>query len=193
RLLLNRGTGLLWAMRVEAGVEPSPDWDFVRRNYYKCALALGDALLIAHGRYQPRHAGRAEKLADLADPAFCDRYQEALSFKLRPDSVPLDTPPLEALAQSWGAVYLQVEAKRTGRPWASLDAYCDSPECRETGPPDRLRNLLRNLRQGTLAWRHPREALYRQLPALLHLTRRPPRNWAAAGAAYLATWRRYNL
>jgi len=47
RLVLNRGAGLLWALRVVRGAENTPDPDFTRRNYYKCILAMGDGLLIA--------------------------------------------------------------------------------------------------------------------------------------------------
>ena len=65
RLLLNRGAGLLWAMRVVQGHESPPDVDFVRRNYWKCALALGDALLIAHQRYSTPYSGRDEAFSQL--------------------------------------------------------------------------------------------------------------------------------
>ena len=40
KLLLNRGGGLLWAMRVERGIEPEPDQGFILRNYQKCVLSL---------------------------------------------------------------------------------------------------------------------------------------------------------
>ena len=62
-LLLNRGACLLWAWRVARDVEPAPDADFVRRNDFKLRLALGDALLIAHGRHATAYAGRDALLA----------------------------------------------------------------------------------------------------------------------------------
>ncbi len=95
RLLLNRGAGLLWAMRVARGVEEAPDADFVPRNYFKCGLALGDAALITHGRFATPYRGRKERLAALAmergDVAALNIeliYEISLTFKFTPGQAP---------------------------------------------------------------------------------------------------------
>jgi hypothetical protein len=205
RLLLNRGAGLLWAARVLRGVEDPPDSDFVRRNYFKCALALGDALLIAHGRFATPYGGRDLLLARLsADCAAVAAlrvgplYGAALRFKFCPDELP-DAPPdegrLHALAERWGAVFLHVECLRAGRPWASLAEYAGWRGAREpgqNGPARWLWNALRNRRWGAWSWRYPRERLYRQLPTLLRLTGAPVADWPAETARFLAVWRRFN-
>jgi hypothetical protein len=201
RLLLNRGAGLLWARRVAHGIEPPPDDDFVRRNYYKCALGLGDALLIAHRAYGPTLASRAAALATLpvADqrspaPDLVTRYREAVRFKTEPDGLPRAAPSLPAidgLARAWQHVLLRVEALRTGRAWASIDAYVRWTGRRETAPASVSRvvgTLARNLKEGRVDWRHPREPLYRQLPALLTAATADT-GWADASAAFLARWR----
>lgn len=205
RLLLNRGAGLLWAMRVVAGVEAPPDDDFVRRNYYKCALALGDALLLAHRRFATPYAGRDGRLARLAAevPAVAavapgPLYAAALGFKFRPDdapALPLDAAALAALAGQWGAVFLHVERERTGAAWVDLGGYAAWRGLRE---PEQhagrrlLRNLVQNGRRGVWSWRYPREALYRELPVLLGSAGPRPADWAARSAGFLAVWRRFN-
>lgn len=65
RLLLNRGAGLLWALKIVRNSEKEPDNDFIRRNYYKCALALGDALLISYRCYTTKYFGRDSLFRDL--------------------------------------------------------------------------------------------------------------------------------
>src|SRR5262249_31081427 len=95
RLLLNRGAGLLWATRVLRACEPAPDADSLRRNSYKCALAIGDALLISHGRFETAYTGRNKRLAKLlaewrAPFAFDLQpiYDDALQFKFSPGDFP---------------------------------------------------------------------------------------------------------
>jgi hypothetical protein len=205
RLLLNRGAGLLWALRVLKGFEKAPDEDFVRRNYYKCALALGDALLMAYGRYTSVYHGRDERFSAVqkdheAVAAFHleGLYQEALRFKFRPASCPLegfDEAQLNRLATLWGKVFLHLEQLRTGRSWPSLTAYTDWQGLREKDqhtPEKLLRNLVRNRQTGQWSWRYPREELYRQLPALLGLTGRALPDWGAASASFLRIWDRFN-
>ncbi len=205
RLLLNRGAGLLWATRVLRGVEDPPDPDFVRRNYFKCALALGDALLIAHGRFATPYRGRdllldrlAADCAAVAALRVGPLYRAALRFKFCPDELPdapLSEGQLRALAERWGSVFLHVEGLRVGRPWASLAEYAGWRGAREpgqNGPVRWLWNALRNRRWGAWSWRYPRERLYRQLPALLRLTGAPIVDWPAETARFLAVWGRFN-
>lgn len=205
RLLLNRGAGLLWALRVVRGVEPPPDADFVRRNYYKCALALGDALLIAHQRYATPYRGRDERLAQLMRDSdevaafeLASLYGTALAFKFCPDEAPegeLDETQLRRLAQQWGSVFLHVEQRRTGLAWPSLAGYTRWRGLRE---PEQhtlskwLRNIVRNRQRGIWSWRYPREQLYGQLPVLLGVTETPIADWPLATARFLEIWRQFN-
>jgi hypothetical protein len=205
RLLLNRGAGLLWALRVVRGFEPAPDPDFVRRNRFKCLLALGDAVTIAAGRYRCPYSGRAERLQaiaaefpDVAALDLVDRYREALEFKFRPDHLPPGQPGESILADTagaWGRVLVHIETLRLGRPFESVDAYTALGGTREANTNrawDVPGNLVRNLTIGKgFFWQHPREGLYRRLPVLLGLTREGSPDWAAESADWLATWRRF--
>src|SRR5260370_12852967 len=135
RLLLNRGAGLLWALRVVRGCEAAPDADFIRRNYYKCGLALGDAVLISYGRLATPYAGRGERLAkllgELPRPFRFDLsglYEEALGFKFWPGE-PASMPgemELEEMATEWGQVLLYAEGRRAHRAFRSARAYAES-------------------------------------------------------------------
>lgn len=205
RLLLNRGAGVLWALRVVRGVEDPPDEDFVRRNYYKCALALGDSLLIAYKRYITKYTGRDELLSDLAqdEPAvkqfrLLSLYKEALRFKFRPDHVPSDTKSeshLKTLTKLWGGVFLRVEAVRTGVDRDSLEAYVQWRGLREHDQhtfPRIFRNLVRSLQTGRLSWKYPRESLYRLLPVLLDLVDGGIEDWPKETENFLRIWNRFN-
>ncbi len=205
RLLLNRGTGLLWALRVVRGIESSPDEDFVRRNYYKCALALGDALLIGHRSYTTAYRGRDRLVAALerSEPNVAafhlgTLYDEALRFKFRPDRVDGQVPSeraLKTLAQAWGSVFLHVETVRTGRAWPSFREYVlwkGTREADQHGLKRCARNVVRNLQLGRLSWRYPREALYARLPVLLGLVEGSVRDWPQETGNYLRVWDRFN-
>lgn len=205
KLLLNRGAGLLWAMRVARNVEESPDRDFVVRNYQKCALALGDALLIGHRRYTTAYGGRDVRFAQLEreDPEVASLdlgslYEKALEFKFCPDGpdfTSVSAEDLEMLADLWGAVFLHSEELRTGSNWAAMDEYVRWDGIRE---PEQhtaaklLRNLALNLRLGRASLRYPREMLYRQIPALLGLTGAPVTAWAIESEKFLKVWDRFN-
>ena len=204
-LLLNRGAGLLWAMRTARGVEPPPGDDFVRRNYWKCAQALGDALLIAYGRYATPYAGRDGRLAGLAAEraevgalGLAALYADALKFKFSPDDLPAGPVPdahLAELARRWAAVFLLIEQRRTGRAWPGLAAYCAWTGLREpraSAPLQWPRTIGQNMRLGVFSWRYPRERLYRALPALLAPAGAASSAWAEESAGFLAVWRRFN-
>jgi hypothetical protein len=204
RLLLNRGAGLLWARRVAAGIDPLIDPDFIRRNAYKCAMALGDALTVVYCRHVTAYDGRDLRIAALVREFglsfsfdLTALYAEALRFRFRPDQAPAepwDDVRLQSLARHWAEVLLHVEGLRTGRAWASVMDYgawsgIREPEmnsCRA-----RIKNLARNLSAGGLSPLHPREALYRSLPGLLLADAGAP-GWAARSAQFLSVWRRFN-
>lgn len=210
RLLLNRGTGLMWSQRVIRGQEDEPDAGFVRRNFYKALLAMGDGLLIIHGRYTVPYTGRDRLVAelcrdsaeaaalDLAGRSFETAYAEALTFKFTPDRAPefdLSDPALAGAVELWGRVFLQVENRRTGRNFADLTAYCRWTGIRERDqntPARWPRNLVRNAQLGRLSPVYPRERLYRLLPGLLGLTGEAAGDWGRRTADYLAVWDRFN-
>ena len=198
RLLLNRGAGLLWALRVARRIEAAPDDDFARRNFYKCALALGDALLIAHRRFTSRYEGRDARLRELLDtqPAvspIIGLYEKALLFKLSPDQLPAHAPQedeLDALARDWWRVFVTVENVRTEGRYDTPAATLADTKPREPAlsqPSRWARNLLHNLRNGRLSVSYPRERLYRALPPLL--LERGETTWPAAGEAFLRAWK----
>lgn len=204
RLLLNRGAGLLWSMRVLRAAEPSPDADFVRRNYFKCALALGDALLISYGRFATPYTGRDRLVADLLPQCrpllsfdLASLYDAALAFKFRPgESVrQFSDPDLRSLASQWGEVWLQVERRRAEAAWPNLDAYARDRRLREpvqSSPRHWPRNLVRNRQCGSWSFRYPRERLYCELPALLGLCDSSAHDWAESSERFLAIWKRVN-
>lgn len=205
RLLLNRGAGVVWSLRVARDLEPPPDADFIRRNYYKCALALGDALLIAHQRFASQYLGRELRLRQLMQtrtvPDVLGLYEAALRFKFCPDDLPPEATgekEIEALARRWGEVWLHVENHRAGWRWTTLDQYVADRRVRE--PVQNAvavwpRNLLLNLRMGRLSLTYPREVLYPWLPRLLCPEARgspAASTWNADSAAFLRIWKRFN-
>ena len=205
RLLLNRGAGLLWARLVDDGFQAAPDPDFVRRNVWKSYLALGDALLIAHGRHATPYAGRDGKVEALASEddtvaalGIVERYATALRFKMRPDEVRELTDPSAAILEAidaWGQVFLHVERRRGPGAWADLTEYAASRHLREPvehGLPRWPRNGVRSLKiERRLSVRYPREALYRELPVLLGIAEHGEGpNGERAAARFLDRWRR---
>lgn len=205
KLLLNRGAGILWALRAAREAEPEPDQGFMVRNYQKCLLAMGEALLILYERHQTPYLGRDALLAELAggkpqvaELDLLDDFSAALASKFRPGlAPPLKDPEqeLSALSVKWGRVFLLVEQSRLARGFSSLAKYAAWPGLREPEEhrPGRLpRNLYRQLQMGKLSWRYPREALYRGLPGLLGLTGQLPENWNQASAQFLKVWNGFN-
>ncbi len=204
RLLLNRGAGLLWAMRVAREVEPEPDRGFVVRNYYKLLLALGDALLIAYSRFRTPYRGRDGLFETLCVDEHKMRslellplYRDALRFKFSPHEFSgddIDPTTLEAAARMWAAVLLLTEERRTDGAWPDATAYADDGFIRERAmhaPVERVKNLLRNVRCRRFTFRHPREWLYREITRLL-VPSPAARDWAARSSTALAIWNRYN-
>ncbi|MDX2175665.1 MAG: hypothetical protein SF028_04255 [Candidatus Sumerlaeia bacterium] len=203
RLLLNRGAGLLWASLVLAGAEPAPDPTFVERNLHKCALAIGDSLIIAAGRHRTRYEGRDAILAELVEErfqGFADMlapYRDALRFRLEPGE-PLVRDAAAArtlLAGRWRDALLETEGIRAGRSFAGAAEYAAWPALREPElhtPARRVKNLLLNARGGKLSTRYPRERLYAMLPTTLGASTGAPGPWVEDARAALALWRRYN-
>jgi hypothetical protein len=202
RLLLNRGAGLLWSMRIVRDLEMPPDPEFVRRNAYKAALALGDALLILHQRYRSKSEGRDLLFQTLADEVFevgaldvVGYHREGLAFKFRPDRasrLAWSSSDLDALCGAFVRVFRAVEprchdvtpgdpalAKAPGAPFALQD-------CRLRR---QLRHAVQNLRHGRLSLRSPRNRLYQGLPQLLAPSAFDGKTWPAKSSVWLDDWR----
>ena len=185
RLLMNRGSGLLFA--IEKLWQPqftANDADFVHRNIAKAQLALGDAVLVAHGRYHWSVRQRERALAELAEveplPWLGDvrrHHAAGVEFKLHPERSTASRATLLAAQEKLTAlaekIWLWIEQRRLGQSFATARAYAESPanKCPHTSP---LRNAALNLRSlGTRALadprrtRHPRERIFNAMSLLL--------------------------
>jgi hypothetical protein len=204
RLLLNRGAGLLWAIRVLRGCEPAPDADFIRRNYYKCALALGEAVLIVHGCFAGSYARRDEMLStvlrEIPRPLSFDMrrvFSQALTFKFWPGEFPdsPSEPQLAEMARQWGEIFLYVENSRGHCRGRGMQEYVEARGVREPEQHTLSKwpcNFVRNRQLGLWSVRCARETLYRDLPVLLGLCNPRARDWSAQSARFLAVWQRVN-
>lgn len=208
RLLLNRGAGLVWALRVVRGLEQAPDPDFVRRNLWKARLALIEASLIVSHRYvfglEAKRGSFAKLLAEreagvpaksgggiltkmpgFRSPLLSEEAAgDAFTFKINPDRFP-DLGSPETIAGEWEAAFREIEEMRFRRSFTTPE-YAAFLGHRE--PASRTRNLLRNAKKGKISFTHPREGLYRKLPGLLtsHGS-----DWDVRSAAFLDAWRRH--
>ena len=200
RLLLNRGSGLLWSFLILKGEKPLPDPDFIRRNYYKALLAMGDALLIANQQYTTRYHGRTiplEKIVtdnqDFHNSPIMGLYRNALYFRMQPNSfdhVTIQYQQLHEVTQLWENMFLYIENQRCNMQWTDMNEYASYNGLRErdqNGFGKWLRNTVRNLQLGQLSLSYPREILYRTLPLLLQCNCKD-----IDADRYLAIWQRFN-
>jgi hypothetical protein len=170
RLLLNRGVGLLWAERVLKGLSPAPDDDFVRRNFFKAALALGDAQFLARRVVMPSRSERVRTLGQWnVEPTLLKLYSQAMEYKLCPDG--WEFGEFETLVRLWQDQFVSLQR-----------AGLTDPEIVRSGR--RFRNFLRNLRVKRLSFNHPRTALYDRLTSV----RVQPALWSKL----FEIWSRYN-
>lgn len=205
RLLLNRGSGLLqaiqefYACKKDAHHQLS-DPDFIRRNYQKCALSLGDALLITAALYKSPLDYRAKQVAlmgNLPSPRIIPLYQQAASFKVKAD--PSIEQPTEAhllaMAKLWIEVLLHTEAERTGKRWSDIQAYARDTFLREREqhtPAKLVRNVVKQAKLGNISFRCPRENLYGMLGRLLATSDQVDQAWNKEADAFLRIWRTCN-
>ena len=185
RLLMNRCSGLLFAReKLEHECFSAEDADFVGRNIAKTELALGDAVLMALGKY---HWSCRERGRRLSEPAATEdlpwieevrqRHAAGVEFKLQPHRSSLSREALKeqlcavsSLAlQSW----LWLENRRLGCDFRSATDYASSGINKwpgTTGWQNRLASVkVFGLRTLLLPrnWRHPREQILNALTLLL--------------------------
>lgn len=185
RLLMNRCSGLLFAReRLDGGTFTADDADFAERNLAKARLALGDAVLVAFGRYHWSCRERGRRLAALPPAAWMPWFEtvgaehaRGVDFKLHPQrsarSAPELRDDLRQLSLLACRVWLWLESLRLHKTFRSAVGYTLHPgnKCPETSP---RWNWLVNLRHfgwramfAPLSWRYPRERLLCALPVLL--------------------------
>ena len=185
RLLMNRCSGLLFAReKLVPGRFQTEDADFVCRNIAKTELALGDAVLIAYGKYHWSCLERGQRLRKLRRPAELPwiqevrkRHGEGIQFKLQPYRSRLSRAALlqQLLITSSLAlrVWLWLENRRLGVEFQCPTDYVASPMDKW---PDsrRWRNWLANVnvfgpRSSFFPrlWRHPRNRILNALTMLL--------------------------
>lgn len=185
RLLVNRGSGLLFASWLRRGfrgavVDGDDESAFTTRQVFKAWLSLGDVLLADRGQYSPSVRQRLARFDALceqgAGPDWQAHYRAAVDFKLRPQ--------------------LCIDGDARG---ASLTRLCDlypgALAQHPCAPASALRGLhatLRYIPPGVWAksWplRHPRERLRHALIAELRGQARLRRRLVGDERAYETLW-----
>ena len=221
RLLMNRCSGLLFAReRLEHERFSAEDADFVCRNIAKTKLALGDAVLIAFGKYHWSCLERGRRLSDLAlteDLPWIEevrqRHAAGVEFKLQPHRTSLSRDALQEQLREASSLarraWLWLENLRLGCNFRSAAGYAASGVDKWPGT-NSWRNRLTNVRVFGLRAlmllrnrRHPRERILNALVLLLwvraedshELTRKVQRELllskpVAIIPAYQVRWRR---
>ena len=221
RLLMNRCSGLLFAReKLERDLFSAEDADFVCRNVAKTELALGDAVLIAFGKYDWSCLERGRRLRNLAStedfPSIEEvrkRHAAGVEFKLQPYRSGLSRHALQEEFREVSSLalssWLWLENRRLGCDFRSAADYAASGINKWPGTSS-WRNRLANVRVfGPRALllmrngRHPRERILDALALLLWvrsetshgLTRKVQREllWSEPTSilrAYRERWRR---
>ena len=203
RLLMNRGSGLLFARTMlQEDLSPRPLADFIRRNIAKAQLACGDAVLAARGRYhwscrerhrrlellaasETRRRGSTPSVA-ITPPGWNSSFTPSPGRSARDALIARHQEVTELAQQCW----LRLETRRLGRRFASARAYAEDAvdKCPGSSP---LLDFFLNLRADHLRpharpnpWRHPRQRIFPFAGAAPLGTRRDDRSAScAAGSA----------
>lgn len=185
RLLMNRCSGLLFASeKLEHDQCSAEDADFVCRNIAKTELALGDAVLIAFGKYHWSCEERDQRLHNLGAADDLPWIEEVrlhhatgVQFKLEPRQTSLSRAMLWeqlcAVRSLALRVWLWLENRRLGCGFLSAADYISS-NVNKWPDTSKWRNWLANLRVfGVRALllprnrRHPRERILNALVLML--------------------------
>ena len=219
RLMMNRFSGLLFAKELLQQSELSKeDTDFITRNIAKAELAIGDALLCAHGQYHWSCVQRHENLKalaaeDLPMQEILSHHLVAVDFKLHPKLTSVSAEELvarhEEVSQLAWQVWRHIESLRLSYQILDAKSYAlGGDKCPETFA---LKNILLRLRSfgpkaclGERMFRYPREILLNVLAVLLWQPNAADLNWLSgqfcteigstdeALKAYKELWQRYN-
>jgi hypothetical protein len=175
---------LLAKERLAKPVFTANDADFVRRNIAKAQLALGDAVLVAHGDYHWSVRERHRKLELLARTARTPWLAEAfrhhttgIEFKLHPErstASPEELGRQHAIVSTLAKeIWFWIEDQRLRTTFTSVRAYAQN-RCDKWPDSPALRTALVNLR--VLGWRpllqrrasqHPRVRILNAMTVLL--------------------------
>ena len=217
---MNRCSGLLFAReKLEGACISTDDADFAYRNIAKTQLALGDAVLIAFGRYHWSCRERRRLLSDLTattDLPWLNEVNQChatgVEFKLLPHRTDLSRTTLQHCLKKTSSlahkVWLWLEKRRLGCDFSSAADYASNPinkwpdtpiwrNCLANANVFKHRALLMPRRQ-----RHPRERILNALALLLWTSNGMPHKFAhqpqrellfpgstAAISAYRKRWR----
>jgi hypothetical protein len=221
RLLMNRCSGLLFARdKLIPGRFSLEAADFVCRNIAKTELALGDAALIAFGKYHWSCLERGRRFRHLLAtaqlpwlPELRKRHAEGIHFKLQPYRSRLSRAALlqhlRAVNSLALKVWLWLEQRRLGCSFLSAGDYAAN-RVNKWPSGGACRNRLANLRVfgprallSPRSSRHPRDRILNALALLLwmraqasaQLTAEVQRHLLLSGpadlvVAYRDRWRR---
>lgn len=206
KLLLNRGTGLLLAIlkaqsRASVVIDCSDPW-FVARNSWKCALALGDALLMLVQRYETdlsrkesafrdarvllqSHLGGGEELLD----CIAQHYAAAVEFKVGPGQFSPEATheELREMAKLWQLVWRACHGARV----RAVGGHRLEPE-EHRGVRALLRNVVHNARRRRISATYPREQLFTVFPGLLQAAASGTHVDTEQTDRFLRLWIQYN-
>jgi hypothetical protein len=198
RLLINRGAGLIWAERVIEGAEPAPDSTFVARNYFKCALGIADAVLIARGQYSSDPQTKFQRMDILLarNDSFANRIdalellQSGLAFRRAPGKpYGISTQNCQLLAQTWMTTFLWVESQRLRKEFNSVQDYARWRGPRESHKYGILGTIASNRKRGHWSWINPIDQVYRSLPGTMQSLQGNVQAFVQTSGATLDQWR----
>jgi hypothetical protein len=141
RLLVNRGYGLAWArLELETALRDPGAFTGRRRRFivnalHKAVLGVGEAALLADGRYHVLYRERDRRITECPLPfadgeadRFREAFHESTRFKLAPD---VGRPLLEGAGDAWERIrnwhefaLRWIESRRLNRPidsWSDLE------------------------------------------------------------------------
>ena len=171
---------------------------FVERNYYKCMLALADAVLITERQFTS-HAN--EKLRRILALAKANRFvhkvkaieliTEGLAYRQCPGTArKVSKNDLRSLADLWLEVFFWVESRRLEADFPDLSSYRNYERSRELEESTAFGRLLLNLKRKQFSMKHPREAVYERLPGAITALRNNSPEFTLESSQALGAWRR---
>lgn len=204
-LLLNRGAGLIWSMQIFHGVISEQDDDFIRRNYFKAALAIGDAILISNQMHQTKYQGRDILLKSLFArqnipemDVIMPLYERALKFKFSPDeeqAFSATITDLQRMATILVNTFLHIESVRTVQTFKTAADYQSWKGLRQPEEHQLThipRNIFQNIKRKRFSVLYPREILFKKMPSLLLSSFSASPKWEKASKEFLELWNKFN-